>query len=123
MIRTVARVLLVAVVSCAVALAACGTTATKTVTKVAPATSAATTPPTNTATTLATSTATAPSPPTNTASTTTTMPVPVYFEGVAGSGLQRPSSLELTGDGTLYVSGVQWTSWGDATATGSGDAE
>ena len=45
------------------------------------------------------------------------------FEGVVGSGRQRPRSLELTGDGTLFVSGVQWTSWGGPTATGTGNAQ
>jgi hypothetical protein len=37
--------------------------------------------------------------------------------------MQRPSSLELTGDGTLYVSGAQWTSWGASSATGTGNAQ
>ena len=46
----------------------------------------------------------------------------VYFQGVAGPPLQRPGTLELTGDGTLYVSGVQWRSWGGQTAAGSGIA-
>jgi hypothetical protein len=36
---------------------------------------------------------------------------------------QRPSRLELTGDGTLFVSGVQSSSWGGPTAQGSGNAE
>jgi hypothetical protein len=31
--------------------------------------------------------------------------------------------LELTGDGTLFVASVQWTSWGGPKATGSGNAE
>jgi hypothetical protein len=105
MIRKVARVLLVAVVSSSVALTACGTSTTKTVTTVAP-----TTNPATTATT------------TNPATTATT-PTPVYFEGVAGGRAERPSSLELTGDGTLAVSGVQWMSWGGSSATGSGNAE
>jgi hypothetical protein len=74
-------------------LAACGSTSTKTVTKPAPA-------------------------PTPSAKPTAT----VYFQGVAGPAAQRPRLLELTGDGTLYVSGVQWTSWGSQTATGSGIA-
>jgi hypothetical protein len=89
------------------ALASCGTTATKTVTKrvsapsPAPATTAATTPATTTATTSAA----------------------VYFKGAGGSEQQRPSSLQLTGDGTLFVAGVQWTSWGGPAATGTGNAE
>ncbi|HEX3831592.1 MAG TPA: hypothetical protein VHW04_06445 [Solirubrobacteraceae bacterium] len=45
------------------------------------------------------------------------------FQGVVGHGRQRPASLELTGDGTLFVSGVQWTSWGGPTATGTGNAQ
>jgi hypothetical protein len=47
----------------------------------------------------------------------------VSFQGVVGRGRQRPASLELTGDGTLFVSGVQWTSWGGPTATGTGNAQ
>jgi hypothetical protein len=47
----------------------------------------------------------------------------VLFQGVTARGAQRPASLELTGDGTLFVSGVQWTSWGGQAATGSGNAE
>lgn len=31
--------------------------------------------------------------------------------------------MQLTVDGTLFVSGVQWTSWGGSTATGSGNAQ
>jgi hypothetical protein len=53
--------------------------------------------------------------------TTATAPV-VYFQGVAGPARQRPGVLELTGDGTLYVSGVQWSSWGSETASASGIA-
>jgi hypothetical protein len=104
----------------ALELAACGSTTTTTVTKVAPgpSTTQATTtamPATPSATTAVTSTATA----------TTTAPAasPVLFEGVDGGAHQRPRSLQLTGDGTLFVSGVQWSSWGGATATGSGNAD
>jgi hypothetical protein len=80
-------------------LTSCGTTTTTTVTKptTAPATKVATTPIPTTA-------------------------ADVYFQAVAGPPVQRPGSLELTVDGTLYVSGVQWTSWGSQTATGSGIA-
>jgi hypothetical protein len=101
------------------ALASCGTTATKTVTKrvsapsPAPATTAATTPATATATTSVTTVI--PTPATTTAA--------VYFKGAGGSEQQRPSSLQLTGDGTLFVAGVQWTSWGGPAATGTGNAE
>jgi hypothetical protein len=113
MIPTVPRVLPLAVVS-SVALAGCGSSATKTVTKFAPgpATTTATTPATTPATTAATSTA----------STPTTTAAPIYFEGAAGGRVQRPSSLQLTADGTLAVSGVQWTSWGGSAATGTGIA-
>ena len=93
-------------------LASCGTstrTVIKTTTTVAPT-------PSTTSTTSAVTTTTTTAPP-----TTATAPV-VYFQGVAGPGRQRPTSLELTGDGTLFVSGVQWTSWGGAQATGSGIA-
>lgn len=101
------RVLLVALVA-SLALEACGTTTTKTVTRPASTPSPSTSGP-------------ATAPP-----TTTAVPPPtpaVYFEGVAGGPLQKPTSLELTVDGTLYVAGVQWASWGGATATGSGNAE
>jgi FlaG/FlaF family flagellin (archaellin) len=94
----VRRVLVVAVVA---SLASCGTTATKTVTRRVPAPSP--TPVTTTATTPATGA--------------------VYFEGAGGDPQQRPSSLQLTADGTLFVAGVQWTSWGGSAATGSGNAE
>ncbi|MHB8690072.1 MAG: hypothetical protein ACYDHH_02390 [Solirubrobacteraceae bacterium] len=112
------RGLLLTVVSL-VALAACGTTTTKTLTRVVSRpTTTKTVPP-------------APATGTNTvppATATTTPPPPaavgpVYFEGVVGNGDQRPSSLELTGDGTLIVSGVQWTSWGGPVATATGNAE
>ncbi len=85
-------------------LAGCGTTATRTVLR----TSSTTTP----STTVAAST--------TTSSTTTT--APVYFQGVAGPPAQRPTALELTGDGTLEVEHVQWTAWGGAEATGTGNA-
>lgn len=84
----------IAVVLASLALTACGTSSTKTVTTVAPTTSTATTP------TQA-----------------------VYFQGAVGGGAQRPSSLELTGDGTLAVEDVQWASWGGAEATGTGNAK
>ena len=35
----------------------------------------------------------------------------------------KPSTLQLTGDGTLAVFKITWSSWGGATATGSGTAE
>jgi hypothetical protein len=123
------RGLLLAVVSL-VALAACGTATTKTLTRVVsrPATTTKTVPPapatgTN-AVPPATATGTNAVPPAT--ATTTATPAaagPVYFEGVVGNGDQRPSSLELTGDGTLIVSGVQWTSWGGPVAAGTGNAE
>jgi hypothetical protein len=77
----------------ALVLTACGSNSTKTVTKV------------------------------TTTTTTATSAPPVLFQGVAGAGTERPSRLELTGDGTLFVSGVQWSSWGGAQATGNGNAE
>ncbi len=106
-------------------LASCGSD-TKTVTKFAPApvtttaTTTASTSATTTATTPATTTATTPATAT---AATPTPPASVYFEGAAGGAVQRPSSLQLTGDGTLFVSGVQWTSWGNSAATGTGNAE
>ncbi len=91
-------------------LASCGTTTTKTVTKAAP------TPPA-----AVTSSATAPPPATAAAPGTITSAA--YFEGAVGGPGQKPASLQLTADGTLFVSGVQWTSWGGPEATGSGNAE
>jgi hypothetical protein len=91
------------------ALASCGST--KIVTKTVPAPTA--TPP---AVPTPASTGTGPS-----ASSFTTMPV--YFQGVAGPPMQKPATLELTGDGTLFVMRVQWTAWGGSTATGVGVAE
>jgi hypothetical protein len=85
-------------------LTSCGTATTTTITK--PATAPTTTVATTTAPTTITSTTTA----------------AVYFQGVAGPSVQRPGSLELTGDGTLYVSGAQWTSWGGQAAMGTGIA-
>lgn len=37
--------------------------------------------------------------------------------------MQRPVSMQLTADGTLAVTGVQWSSWGGPDATGNGNAE
>ena len=34
-----------------------------------------------------------------------------------------PSSLLMSGDGSLYAKGISWTGWGTATATGRGTAE
>lgn len=87
-------------------LASCGST-TKTVTQ--PAASTSSTPFTATSSTAAT--------------TTSTTAAPVFFQGVAGAPAQRPATLELTGDGTLFVKDVQWTAWGGPQATGSGNAE
>jgi hypothetical protein len=98
-------------------LISCGSTTTKTVTKAAAApvtASSSTAAPT----TVSTSSSTATVVTTSTAANA----VGVYFQGVAGSPRQRPGSLELTGDGTLYVSGVQWTSWGSDAATATGIA-
>jgi hypothetical protein len=95
------------VVAASLALVSCGTTSTKTITKVAPTRSpaSATTPTASTATTPATTAGA------------------VYFKGVAGDPMQRPASLQLTVDGTLFVGGVQWVSWGGPEAMGSGNAE
>lgn len=83
-------------------LAACGSSTTKTVAR---------------------RTATVPSPR-STPSPTTRSPATgiVYFQGAAGPAAQRPSSLQLTADGTLAVEQVQWTSWGGPEATGTGNA-
>jgi hypothetical protein len=100
----------------ALALTACGSSSTKTVTKVVP-------PTTSTATSVTTNT----SSPTSTATTVTTqtsatIALPVLFQGVVNHGSERPRTLELTGDGTLYVGQVQWNAWGGDTATGTGTA-
>lgn len=116
--RRVKRALLMILLPAAV-LGGCGggKTTTKTVT-VLPTSSAA-----SSSTTSGTS-----STPTTTSATSTTSSTPatpggaVFFQGVVGHGAQRPAQLELTADGTLYVSAVQWTSWGGQSATGSGTA-
>jgi hypothetical protein len=64
-----------------------------------------------------------PSATTTTTSATPIAAVPVYFAGAIAGRRQRPSSLPLTADGTLEVSGVQWASWGGPVATGTGNAE
>ncbi len=98
----------------ALALAACGSSSTKTVTTVVPpATSSSTTSVTSTPSTTSTSVTT---------QTSATIALPVLFQGVVPHGSERPRTLELTGDGTLYVGQVQWNSWGGDTATGTGTA-
>jgi hypothetical protein len=94
-------------------LAACGGTTTTTVIThvVTPVTTTTTNTPTSTAT-----------PITTTTTSTATSAASVYFRGAVGRPAQRPSSLQLTADGTLSVGGVQWTSWGGTTAVGSGNA-
>lgn len=99
------------------AVAGCGSVTTRTVivtTSTLPTTTTST--PTTTPTTTIT--------PTAPVSTKTVAPPtqPVFFEGAVGGAAQRPSSLQLTGDGTLSVEKVQWTSWGGPTAAGSGSA-
>jgi hypothetical protein len=47
----------------------------------------------------------------------------VYFSGAAAGRHVRPRTLELTGDGTLEVSKVNWLAWGGLVAKGSGEAE
>ena len=61
---------------------------------------------------------------TATAATTPRLAAPpeVYFEGAVTPARQRPGTLPLTVDGTLYVSAAQWTTWGGQTATGNGVA-
>lgn len=98
----------------ALSITACGSSSTTTVTTVVPPTSATTT--TVSSPTLTSSTSTVTTQP------TATTALPVLFEGVVSHGSERPSTLELTGDGTLEVSGVQWTAWGGDTATGTGNA-
>lgn len=92
---TRASVLLVAAAA-SLAIASCGATRTRTVTRTAS---------------------------TNVTSAITTAPASVYFQGVVATPAQRPRSLLLTVDGTLFVGAVQWTSWGGPVATGSGNAE
>ena len=59
---------------------------------------------------------------TTVATTSTTPTQSVVFQGAVGAAAQRPRALELTGDGTLAVEGVQWASWGGPEATGTGNA-
>jgi hypothetical protein len=47
----------------------------------------------------------------------------VYFAGAAGGRHVKPRTLELSGDGTLEVFKVHWSSWGATTAGGRGQAE
>jgi hypothetical protein len=115
--RTVLRPATAAAVL-ALAIGACGgSTTTKTVTKVAtsPATPTSASSPTTAITTSSTVPVTA-------SSTTTAAPSSIFFAGAAGGRMERPSTLQLTADGTLAVSGVQWNSWGGPTATGTGNA-
>ncbi len=99
----------------ALTLAACGSSSTKTVTTVVPP------PPPTSSTTSSTTT-----PSTTSTSVTTqssaTIALPVLFQGVVNHGSERPTTLELTGDGTLSVGQVQWNAWGGDTASGTGTA-
>ncbi len=97
----------------ALTLAACGSSSTKTVTKVVPPATSSTTSVTSTPSTTSTSVTTGSS---------ATIALPVLFQGVVNHGSERPKTLELTGDGTLFVSQVQWNSWGSDTASGTGTA-
>ncbi len=117
MIRAMRRGLLIALIALPM-LTACGATKIKTVTTVVPPSATTSTTPTTTSTFTTSST-----PTVTTATTSTSAPASVYFQGVTGSPQQRPRTLELTGDGTLFVSGVQWSSWGGPVATGTGNAE
>jgi hypothetical protein len=47
----------------------------------------------------------------------------VSFAGAGGGAHVRPHTLFLTGDGTLDVTNVSWSSWGGRTAAGRGQAE
>jgi hypothetical protein len=108
MIREMKRALLAGVIGVA-ALSSCGTTTTKTVTATAPSSSAS----------LSSSTSTGSASSKSGAPSTG----PVYFQGAVGAPLQRPVTLPLTADGTLFVLRASWKSWGGPTATGSGTAE
>jgi hypothetical protein len=108
MIREMRRAVLTGVIGAA-ALSSCGTTTTKTVNTTAPSPAAGSSSSTSAGT--ASSTSGTPSAGT------------VYFQGAAGAPLQRPMTLPLTADGTLFVLRASWKSWGGPTATGSGTAE
>ncbi|MEY9871035.1 hypothetical protein ABH931_000489 [Streptacidiphilus sp. MAP12-33] len=47
----------------------------------------------------------------------------VWASGVQGYGEARPSGLDNHGDPTGIVTGLHWSSWGGATARGTGTAE
>ncbi|WP_051942631.1 hypothetical protein [Streptacidiphilus rugosus] len=47
----------------------------------------------------------------------------VWAPGVQGYGLARPSGLDNHGDPTGIVDHLRWSSWGGATARGTGTAE
>ena len=100
----------------ALVAAGCGSTTTRTVTH---------TTTTRAPTPAGTTPSKTPPAPTVTTTPAVTIPAsqPVYFQGASAGAAQRPATLELTGDGTLFVQHVQWNSWGGATATGSGNAE
>ncbi len=115
-LATAVAVLVLAAAGCG------GATTTKTVTEVASSSSATTTSSTTPVATSSTTTPVTPSSSATTTSSPTQASSPVFFAGAAGGRVQHPSTLQLTGDGTLAVSGVQWTSWGGPTATGTGNA-
>lgn len=94
-------------------LAGCGSaTTTKTIVRTSPSTPTTSTTSTTPASTTSTTSATA----------TSASTAPVYFQGVVGPAALRPATLQLTGDGTLAVEHVQWTSWGGPVAAGTGNA-
>ncbi len=90
-------------------LASCGGSASTTVTTTQTATGSATSTVTEIVKTVTKSAAHASSP--------------AYFSGAVGGAQMRPAVLNLTGDGTLDVSQVRWTSWGGPVAVGVGLAQ
>jgi hypothetical protein len=47
---------------------------------------------------------------------------PVLFQGAFVPAHVRPTSLQLSADGTLAVTAASWSSWGETSATGTGVA-
>jgi hypothetical protein len=90
-----------------------------------PATPAATTP-TAPATPVATTPATPPSPPPTpppAAVPTLGQPAGDFAHGSSGFGQVKPPKIFNGGDPTGLVTGVTWSSWGGAQATGSGTSD
>ncbi|WP_052441035.1 hypothetical protein [Streptacidiphilus anmyonensis] len=137
--RSTARraTLATAAVTSVLLLGACGpatgsataSSGTVTASSAASASATASTPAAVAGTTAASPTST-PTSPTRTASATAaaapaSVPVlgTVWASGVQGYGVARPAGLDNHGDPTGIVSSLKWSTWGGASADGTGTAE